>query len=308
MYPSLLLRMLLIAATGATLCASMLSAQIPNRCRAHPAPPKDSRVTSAKPPHRIVAVDSLHLKGAQASPELGQQLVEALQSREFDADSNWPGEITEFMVRETWQRHGYFRVMVKADYKVLASDDTHARVSLTLRVTPGVQYRLSDLQFTPDDPQQRALVFAPAVLRTLFPLDDGDLFDVSKIREGLEAIKKLYGSLGYVDMVAQPDFEMDDANQRIALNIVIQEGWQFVVEKITFLGLTPEITRRLQLKLKPGHVYDHSLFEDFFVDNRALLPTDASPADVNVTRNIRTATLALLFDFRPCADFLPGSR
>ncbi|MGH9796425.1 MAG: hypothetical protein ACRD5G_16795, partial [Candidatus Acidiferrales bacterium] len=82
----------------------------------------------------------------------------------------------------------------------------------------------------------------------------------------------------------------------------------FVVERIAFLGLAPDIMRRLQIKLKAGYVYDHSLFEDFFADNRALLPTGASPADVNVTRNPQTRTLTLLFDFRSCDEFLPKSR
>ncbi len=308
MYPSVLFRALLIAATGATFCASMLSAQIPNRCRAHTAPPEDSRATSAKAPHRIVAVDSLDLKDAHAGPELAQQLVEALQSREFDADSNWPAQVAEQIVRDAWQRRGYFRVMVKADYKVLSNDKTQARVSLALRVTPGLPYRLAELQFTSDNPQQHAPMFAPAVLRPLFPLEEGDIFDVDKIRQGLEALKKLYGSAGYIDMVAQPDFEMDDAKQRIALRVIVDEGAQFVVERIAFLGLTSDIERRLQIKLKAGYVYDHSLFEDFFADNRALLPAGASPSDVNVTRNPQTRTLTVLFDFRSCDKFLPKSR
>ncbi|MGH9792672.1 MAG: POTRA domain-containing protein [Candidatus Acidiferrales bacterium] len=294
--------------TGATLCASMLSAQIPERCRAHPTPAEEARAMRAKAPHRIVAVDSLDLKDAHAAPELAQQLVEALQSREFDADSNWPAQVAEQMVRDAWQRRGYFRVMVKADYKVLSNDKTQARVSLALRVTPGLPYRLADLQFAADDRQQRAPMFAPAVLRPLFPLDEGDIFDVDKIRQGLEALKKLYASAGYIDMVAQPEFSIDDAKQRIILKVFVDEGSQFVVEKIAFLGLTSETRSRLQIKLKAGYVYDHSFVEDFFADNRALLPAGASPGDVNVTRNPQTRTLTLLFDFRSCDEFLPKSR
>lgn len=262
---------------------------------------------NADAPQRIVRVDSVDLKDAQADPELAQQLIEALQSREFDADLDWPAQISEATVRGMWQDRGYFKVVVATDYKVLSKNDSQARVSLALRVNPGFQYRLRHLEFVVD-PQVRSPVFAPAIMRAQFPLEDGDIFNVSKIRQGLDALKRLYGSAGYIDMVTSPDFEFDDARQLIALKVEVQEGLQFVVEKIDFLGLTPETRRRLHMKLKPGYVYDQSALEDFLADNRVLLPEGASQANVSVNRNLRTATLSLLFDFRTCADFWLKSR
>lgn len=51
---------------------------------------------------------------------------------------------------------------------------------------------------------------------------------------------------------------------------------------------------------KPGEIFDGTRLDDFFKVNRAILPSDASKDDVNIKRDLKTRTVAILFDFRAC--------
>jgi outer membrane protein assembly factor BamA len=48
-------------------------------------------------------------------------------------------------------------------------------------------------------------------LRKLVPLEEGDIFNVTKIRESLDAMKKLYSSFEYINFAATPITDVDDA-------------------------------------------------------------------------------------------------
>jgi len=52
---------------------------------------------------------------------------------------------------------------------------------------------------------------------------------------------------------------------------------------------------------KPGEIFDGTRLDDFFKVNRAILPSDASKDDVNIKRDLKTRTIAILFDFRTCS-------
>jgi outer membrane protein assembly factor BamA len=64
-----------------------------------------------------------------------------------------------------------------------------------------VQFRSAD----PDVP----LAFPPEQLRKMVPLRDGGIFDVSKLREGFDALKKLYDSSGWMDFTPAPNFDIE---------------------------------------------------------------------------------------------------
>jgi outer membrane protein assembly factor BamA len=63
-----------------------------------------------------------------------------------------------------------------------------------------------------------------ATLRDQFLLRNGDLFNVTEIRAGLERLKQLYGTHGYPHATAEPDMELDNAPHRIDLILRITEG------------------------------------------------------------------------------------
>ena len=71
------------------------------------------------------------------------------------------------------------------------------------------------------------LVFSDEQLRKVVPLQDGDVFNVAKIHEGLGAIHKLYGTQGYINFVATPITEVNRENHHIAIIMEFDEGCEF---------------------------------------------------------------------------------
>jgi outer membrane protein assembly factor BamA len=58
-----------------------------------------------------------------------------------------------------------------------------------------------------------------ATVREQFHLRDGDVFNVTEIRHGLERLRELYVNRGYAGETAVPDTEIDSASHRIDLTL-----------------------------------------------------------------------------------------
>jgi Surface antigen variable number repeat len=145
-------------------------------------------------------------------------------------------------------------------------------------------------------------VFPIAELRRQVPLRDGDIFDLSKIRVGIDTLIKLYGARGYINFVGTPDINIDDANKSISVLMHLDEGSQFRVGSVRILGLGQVSTAQgLKLELKPGMVFNRDMIKEFYEQNKSVLPADASPRkNTTITQDARTHTVAILFDFRAC--------
>src|SRR5262249_21336286 len=124
-------------------------------------------------------------------------------------------------------------------------------------------------------------VFSTEQLRPLFAIQSGELFDVEKIREGLDNLRKVYGEHGYINVTPVPDMKADDARAVVDLSIEIDEGSQFRVRTISFSGDAGSDSkfqeRVLQnLKFKRGDVYNPRLLEAFFKASRSWLPAGST--------------------------------
>jgi outer membrane protein assembly factor BamA len=84
------------------------------------------------------------------------------------------------------------------------------------------------MQFRSADPDL-PLVFSTAQLRKQVPMRNGDIFDVYKLREGFDALKKLYASSGWIDFTPTPDFDIDDAAKQINLTLELDQEKQYRV-------------------------------------------------------------------------------
>lgn len=75
-----------------------------------------------------------------------------------------------------------------------------------------------------------------AALRSLFPINDGDIFSREKIASGLNSLRKAYGDLGYVNFTAVPNTKVEDEKRLISLDIDMDEGKRFFVTSINVLS------------------------------------------------------------------------
>jgi len=175
------------------------------------------------------------------------------------------------LVRGKYQDVGYFKALVlEPDLKyydvgggfripLIKSSKPGKRVDITIPIQEGQQYRLGTMTFA-------GVKFfrKPEVLMApMFVMKEGDIFDVSKVRKGLEQLKKLYGEFGFINMVAEPQTDTDDAARRINMTFNIEEDKQFFVRRIEFQGNTTtrdKVIRR-ELLLDEGDMFNSRLWE-----------------------------------------------
>jgi outer membrane translocation and assembly module TamA len=212
-------------------------------------------------------------------------------------------EIAAVRVTGTLQNNGYFKSHATSELVVSGRSGADIEVAATIRAVPGIQYRTGDIRFEFAD-DSVPLGISPDVLRELIPLQPGAIFNVERVRTGVENLTRAYQRQGYIDMVSEPLPVVDDARKRIELVVRIDRGVQYHVGDIEFLGLSQESREKMLASLpRRGEVFDNHRLEEAITENRAILPPDASAEeDVRVERNVRAKTVALLFDFRTCPE------
>ena len=208
-----------------------------------------------------IQVEDIQFVGAPKLSVAQQQRIAASLARhtfkadEIDSDE-WEGDL-EMYVRDAWQRHGYYAVWVnKIEPHVIATYGRLALVSVTIDVEEGQQYRFGDLTF------RNNKVFSSERMRSLFSLKAGDIFATDKVRDGLDALRKLYGQAGYINATVVPNEHIDQLNNVISLDLDVDEGGQFRLGHVEFRGFPvgfDESSARRQLRMKPGDVYNQQL-------------------------------------------------
>jgi outer membrane protein insertion porin family len=193
-------------------------------------------------------------------------ILESLFARTFDASKM--DEDTE-RVRQAYRDRGYFRAETDDPQTHVRNagglnpftlrPSTGKRIDILIPVQEGERYRLSGITFTGVDPQK----WNVRALRAQFAQKDGEWFNATLFGKGLEALRKAFGSQGYINMVADPKPVPDDAKHTVSWVINIEQGKQFYVSRIEFSGNT--ITRdkviRRELLLEEGHVYSSQLWD-----------------------------------------------
>jgi outer membrane protein insertion porin family len=196
-------------------------------------------------------------------------------------------------VRAEYQNRGYFKALVN-DPKTEIHDTGHKgfrirllqagpgkAVDITMPIEEGEQYRLGKITF-----KNNKAISNTAALRSLFPLKDGDVFSREKIAKGLENLRKAYGENGYINFTPVPSTSFDDEKKLASLDIDVDEGKQFYVRRIEFVGNTTtrdKVIRR-ELALEEGGVYNSRLWELSLLRLNQLSYFDQlKPDDPNVT-------------------------
>jgi outer membrane protein assembly factor BamA len=238
---------------------------------------------------------SAHLPDSAEEPEI----ISEIKQHMFDYGQEGLDEVVEVRIRSAWQDQGFFKVLASSQTQVVSSDSAYEHVVVTIHVDPGQQYRLGGVRFRSSDPDDHeTLAFPREELRKLLPLREGDIFNVAKIRESLDAMKKLYDSRGYLNFVASPDTAADDATQRISLVMELDEGKQFRVGKVEVFGLEPSKAAALTSRVKPGDVFQYSLVEAFV---KANIPTflDVTSSEVlDLRKKQRDGIVDIVVNFR----------
>ncbi len=178
-------------------------------------------------------------------------------------------------VRMLYQEHGYFRVLVKEpDTKIvdvkrsgipgpwpLIGRKSGKRIDLTVPLEENARYRMGTLGVR--GVEGKKLFFTTEFLKTIFPLKEGDIFNVSKLRKALEEYRKWYGDWGFINFTPQPLFDIDEENKRINLVLELDEDKRYLVNRIEFAGNTTtrdKVIRR-EILIDEGDYFSSRLWE-----------------------------------------------
>ncbi|PYU01485.1 MAG: outer membrane protein assembly factor BamA, partial [Acidobacteria bacterium] len=170
-------------------------------------------------------------------------------SKTFDKDKL--NEDLEVGVRGLYQDSGYFRVLVKEPFLEHIDTQTnklgvpvplmaksHGKaVNITIPIEEGPRYQMGTLKIVSADPD-KALSLKVEALKKVFPLTQGDVLNVSKLRKAMKDYTSVYGEYGFIDFTAEPDFDVDDANKIINITLKFDEQKQYYVRRIDFAGNT----------------------------------------------------------------------
>jgi outer membrane protein insertion porin family len=196
---------------------------------------------------------------------------------------------------ETYREKGYIFAQVGApELKYLGdSDDGGTRwVELRVPVIEGERHRVGNFTF-----EGNTVVKADA-LRTLFALKEGDWYSQKEIRKGFQKAQEAYGSMGYYEFTGYPEPVARDtpggaangngngdgngngsAAQKPAtagasarsssppivdITMRLQEGKQYFVNRITFVGNTTTRDNVIRRELR---LYENSVFNTMALQN-----------------------------------------
>lgn len=236
--------------------------------------------------------------------------LENIFSKTFDSQKL---EADKELMRNEYQIHGFFRASVP-NHELAIRDLTGRRLlpipfiwkkkakkaDVTVFVEEGRQYRRGRLSFT-----DVALFRSPDdILAPVFKMEEGAIFNVESLREGLENLKKLYGEFGFIDFVAEPAFEFRDAETPpvIDLNLTVDEGKQFFVRRINFSGnnTTRDKVIRRELLLDEGDMFNTRLWDLSILRLNQLGYFDPLEQEksTNIARDTRNGLVDLTLDVK----------
>jgi outer membrane protein insertion porin family len=191
--------------------------------------------------------------------------LENLFARTYDASKL---EEDSERVRVAYQNHGYFKTIVGEPSTHIRNEGGLSfftfrprkgkRIDITMPIEEGARYRLGGITFTGNNAVKNV-----RALRAQFAIKDGEYVNFTAISKGLENLRKAYGTLGYINFVANPQTRFDEAKKLIYLDIDIDEGKPFYVSRIEFTGntVTRDSVIRRELLLEEGQVYNSNLWE-----------------------------------------------
>jgi outer membrane protein insertion porin family len=173
---------------------------------------------------------------------------------------------------EYYRDRGYIAARVGTPSVRVLHDSPDRRtrhVQLRVPIEEGNRYRVGSFDFAGNT------VVKSEALRPLFRMKEGDFYAEKRIRKGLEKAREVYGSGGYFEFTGYPDLNPRDLPDPAAadepmvvveapkgppvvdVTMRLQEGQQYFVNRITFVGNT---TTRDNVIRREVRLYENGVF------------------------------------------------
>jgi outer membrane protein insertion porin family len=166
-------------------------------------------------------------------------------------------------LRGFYEDRGYLDIRVGR--RIDISDDQNDAVVVYI-LDEGRQYTVGKIDYQIEGPG----VFSPEMIAEAMPMKTGDVYSAKKLRQTQEALRDLYGKIGYLAtqeggknaLVIERVF--DETDPKVHLIISVVEGKQYKVGDVIIRGnsTTQDRVARRQIRgLEPGRPYDRAGIE-----------------------------------------------
>lgn len=169
-------------------------------------------------------------------------------------------EQEQFSLLPVYFSRGYLKAAFADSRPTIVQDGAQTLVDVSFPVTPGIQYKVADVEWAGN------AMFPAAQLQPLLHLKTGEPANAVQLDDDLRAVQKLYGTKGYLAAHVQPKPTMDDAAATVRYQLNVAEGDQYHMGDLKIDGLAEETIGRLtkQWQMKKGDVFDESYVMRFF--------------------------------------------
>jgi outer membrane protein assembly factor BamA len=177
--------------------------------------------------------------------------------------------------------HGYLNAKVaEPQPKVVEETPDETSVDVTFPVTPGRQYKLSELRLL-----GYKEVLTVENLRQMIHLKLDQPADTVQADRDIEALKKLYGTRGYMGVQISLTPEINDADSTVKLVFAFKEGSIYKMGDLEVRGLDSKATERIgaDWKLLPGQTYNSDYPGQFLKSIAGTFPADQWKITVHET-------------------------
>ena len=124
-------------------------------------------------------------------------------------------------VRGALQNFGYFRATVSEPQMTILDVSRNPRpVSVNLQFTEGAQYKVREIIWS------GITHVSGDQINSISQIRPEDILDTSKVRDVLETVRRLYGTIGYRDVAIVPDVRVHETGHWVSLYFSVSEGAQ----------------------------------------------------------------------------------
>jgi outer membrane protein assembly factor BamA len=291
----------LVFAMPTALFPQSAHAQLPDRlqrCLPYPTFAEEvSDLTPTPAPKKQYFADEIHFDGdTQLTKAELEKVATALAPRTPFSEPDFADQVAE-AARGEWQDRGYFRAEVTASTELLSHDPSAEHYAVNLHVKAKKQYRTGTISLSGTDDHR---AFPLDELRRLVLLQEGDLFDTSKLRASFDALKKRYGDAGYIDFTSEPQFDIDGEKGVVNLILKLYESKQFRIAKVEVYGADSVSESALRSAAPIGEIFNYHRILVAIDENKSRLPEGAGPDDIEISRYQTTGTVCITFNFWSC--------
>lgn len=144
-------------------------------------------------------------------------------------------------ILSVYQNRGYWRARLSVEVTWVRGNGASRQVDVLISaLDEGAAYSLKEIRLT------GATVFSQHELQGLIPLHPPDRMSRAKVEQGLEAMRELYASRGYIAFAAIPHTELDDQQHTVVLDITLREDSPFRFGNLSTEGLDRTASRQLR--------------------------------------------------------------